>query len=50
MNALRLLLCASSATCTESVRMYVIRPTVPSGPTSRPSYSCWATTIVRAAE
>src|ERR1043166_8016157 len=41
---------AESATRTESVRMYVMRPTGPSAPTSIPSYSCWASRIVTAAE
>ena len=35
---------------TESVRMYVMRPTAPSSPRSTPSYSCWATVIVFLAE
>ena len=31
----------------ESVRIYVIRPISPRPPSLTPSYSCWATAIVR---
>ena len=41
---------ASSATRTESVRMYVMSPTWPSPGTSMPSYSRWAICIVLLAE
>src|ERR1051326_1679667 len=41
---------ASSLRRVESVLMYVIRPTEPSAPTSIPSYSFWASFIVREAE
>ncbi len=41
---------ASSDTRVESVRMYVMRPTGPSSPSSSPSYSRWASAMVRLAE
>src|SRR6266550_299333 len=46
----RACLIAASETRTESVRMYVIRPTEPRSPNSTPSYSFWAARIVRPAE